>query len=135
MTRQAIAVALLTLVAAAAANLIVIPMFTPGRSLLLACGAATAGAMVLGAAASGFLLHRKLGAFLPLASLVRVVLAAAAALAVGRIIPFTTPFTTLVEAVVVGLTFLVALIVTRELGRADLAALGRVLRRRTGGPG
>ena len=133
MTRQAIAVALITLVAAAAANLIVIPRFTPGPSLLLACSAATSGAMVLGAAAGGFVLHRKLGAFLPLASLARVLIAAAAAMAVGRVIPSAGPVLVLAEAVAVGLVFLVALIVTRELGRADLAALTRVVRRRGGG--
>ncbi len=133
MTKQAIAVALITLVAAAAANLIVIPMFTPGPSLLLACSAATSGAMVLGAAAGGFVLHRELGAFLPLASLVRVLIAAAAAAAVGRVIPSAGLILVLAEAVAVGLVFLVALVVTRELGRADLAALTRVVRRRGGG--
>jgi stage V sporulation protein B len=133
MTRQAIGVALLTLVAAAAANLIVIPMFTPGRSLLLACAAATSGAMVLGAAAGGFVLYRHLGAFLPLVSLVRVMLAAAAAAAVGRVIPLSTPIGTLVEAAAVGVVFVVALVVTRELGQGDLAALMRVVRRRGGG--
>jgi stage V sporulation protein B len=133
MTRKAIGVALLTLIAAAAANLIVIPMFTPGRSLLLACGAATSGAMVLGAAAGGFVLYRHLGAFLPLVSLVRVMLAAAAAAAVGRVIPLSTPIGTLVESAAVGVVFLIALIVTRELGAADLAALTRVVRKRGGG--
>jgi stage V sporulation protein B len=135
LTRQAIAVAALTLVAAVAANAIVIPMFTPGRSLLLACSAATAGAMALGAAAGGFILKRKLGAFLPLASLVRVLVAAAAAAAVGHVIPFATPLGTLIEAAVVGLVFLAALIITRELGRADLDALTRVVRRRKGAGG
>ena len=130
LTRHAIAVAAITLVVAAASNLIVIPMFTPGRSLLLACSAATAGSMALGAAAGGFVLYRKLGAFLPLASLVRVTLAGAAAILVGRVIPLTTPLGTLVEAAAVGLVFLVALVVTRELGRDDLAALTKVFRRR-----
>jgi O-antigen/teichoic acid export membrane protein len=133
MTRQAIAVAVVTLIAAAAANLIVIPMFTPGRSLLLACGAATAGAMVLGAAAGGIVLHRKLGAFLPLFSLARVALSAALAMGVGRLIPFVSPLATLIEAGLVALVFLVSLVATRELGKSDLAALTRVVRRRGGG--
>lgn len=132
LTRHAIAVAALTLVAAVVANLIVIPMFTPGRSLLLACGAATAGAMVLGAAAAGLVLHRKLGAFLPLATLIRVAIAGAVAIGVGRVIPFTTPLGTLAEAMVVAAVFLVTLVVTRELGRADLAAVTSVVRRRGG---
>jgi len=133
LTRHAIAVAALTLVAAVTANLIVIPMFTPGRSLLFACSVATGGAMVLGATVGGLVLRRRLGAFLPLASLVRVALSAAAAAAVGRIIPFVSPIGTLIEAVVVGLVFLFGLVITRELGRADLAALTGVVRRRGGG--
>jgi O-antigen/teichoic acid export membrane protein len=133
MTRQAIAVAVVTLVAAAAANLIVIPMFTPGRSLLLACSAATSGAMVLGAVAGGVVLHRSLGAFLPLVSLARVAVSAALAMGVGRVIPFVSPLGTLIEAGLVALTFLVSLVVTRELGKSDLAALTRVVRRRGGG--
>jgi stage V sporulation protein B len=133
-TRHAIGVALLTLVAAVAANLIIIPMFTPGRSLLFACSAATAGAMALGAVAGGVVLHRKLGAFLPLLSLFRVVVAGAAAAGVGRVIPFNTPFLTLIEAGLIFLVFVVVLVATGELGRRDLAALTRVVRRRRGGP-
>jgi stage V sporulation protein B len=133
LTRHAIGVAFLTLVTAAAANAIVIPMFTPGRALLTACAAATSGAMALGAAAAGIVLRRKLGAFMPLGSMVRVMIAAAAAAAVGRVIPFATPLGTLIEAVAVGVAFLVALVVLRELGKADLAAVTRVLGRKAGG--
>jgi stage V sporulation protein B len=133
MTRQAIAVALITLIAAAAANWIVIPMFTPGPALLLACSAATSGAMVLGAAAGGFVLQRSLGAFLPAVSLLRVAIAAAAAAAVGRLIPSAGLILVVGEAVIVGLVFLTVLVVTRELGRADLAALKRMARGRRGG--
>jgi stage V sporulation protein B len=135
LTWHAIAVAAFTLVAATAANWIVIPMFTPGRSLLLACSAATGGAMLLGAAAGGVVLRRQLGAFLPVLTLVRVILAALVAAGAGRVIPFTTPVGTLIEAAAVGLVFLAVLVVTRELGGADLAALTRVIRRRKGSAG
>lgn len=132
LTRQAIAIAVVTLVAAAASNWIVIPMFTPGRDLLLACSAATGGSMLLGAIAGGIVLRRQLGAFLPVLSLVRVLVAALAAAGVGRVIPFATPLGTLIEAAAVGVVFLVVLIATRELGARDLAALTGVIRRRRG---
>ena len=119
MTREAILVAVLTLVSAVAAYLVVIPMFVPGRALLTACACATAGAMLLGAVVGGVILRRKLGAFLPLFSLVRVVIAAAAAMAVGRLLPMKTALGTLLEAGAVGLTFLTALVILRELGRED----------------
>jgi len=132
MTREAILIAVVTLVAATAAYLIAIPMFVPGRALLTACATATASAMLLGAVLGGLVLRRKLGAFLPLASAVRVVIAAAAAMAVGRFLPMKTPLGTLVEAAAVGITFLAALVVLREFGREDLAALSRVLKRKKG---
>jgi uncharacterized RDD family membrane protein YckC len=58
---------------------------------------------------------------------------AALAMGVGRVIPFVSPLGTLIEAGLVALTFLVSLVVTRELGKSDLAALTRVVRRRGGG--
>lgn len=134
MTREAILVAVLTLVAATVAYLIAIPQFIPGRALLTACGSATAGAMLLGALVGGAVLKKKLGAFLPLATAVRVVVAAAAAMAVGRVLPFRSPLGTLVEAAAVGVTFLAVLVVLREFGRDDLAALSRVVKRKKGGP-
>jgi stage V sporulation protein B len=130
MTREAILVAALTLVSAAVAYLIVIPQYVPGRALLTACACATAGAMLLGAVVGGVVLKRRLGAFLPLASAVRVVIAAAAAMAVGRFLPMKTPLGTLLEAAAVGVAFLVALIILREFGREDLAAVSRVLKRK-----
>ena len=86
--------------------------------------------MLIGAIASGWVLHRQLGAFLPLASVVRVAIATAVALAVGRALPLHGKLMTLVEAVVVGATFLVVLVITRELGRGDLEAIKAVRRKR-----
>jgi stage V sporulation protein B len=135
MTREAIMVAAGTLIVAAVANFLVIPQFVPGRALLTACSTATAGAMLLGAIAGGLVLKRRLGAFLPVLSAIRVLLAAAAAMAVGRLLPMATPLGTLIEAAAVGLTFLVALVVLRELGKDDLAALTRVVKRKKGSAG
>ena len=123
LTRPAIILAAVTLGLAAVANAVAIPRFAPGRELLLACGAATGGAMVLGAGLGGYLLRRYLGAFVPLLSVVRVAVAAAAGIAIGHILQFASPVMTLVEAGVVGIVFLVVLVLTRELGRADLSAV------------
>jgi stage V sporulation protein B len=132
MTREAILIAVVTLVAATAAYLIAIPMFVPGRELLTACAGATAGAMLLGAVLGGLVLRRKLGAFLPIASAIRVVIAAAVAMAVGRFLPMKTPLGTLIEAAAVGASFLATLVLLREFGREDLAALSRVVKRNKG---
>jgi hypothetical protein len=42
---------------------------------------------------------------------------------VGRVLPFHGKLMTLVEAVVVGATFLIVLVITRELGKRDLDAI------------
>lgn len=129
-TRAAIVTAAVTLVAAVLANVLVIPRFPPGRDILLAAASATAGAMLVGAALGGFYLHRTLGAFLPWATLARVLVAVAAGLAVGRLVPFTSPLLTLVEAALVATSYLAALVLTRELTGRDLSALLSLGRRR-----
>jgi stage V sporulation protein B len=131
-TRQAILVAGVTLIVAAVANWLVIPRFDPGRDALMAAACATSGAMVLGALLGGAMLHRHLGAFIPWLSVVRVLVAAAAAIFVGHRLPFESPFMTLVEAAIVGLSFLFTLIVTGELSRRDLAAVLSLAGRKVG---
>jgi O-antigen/teichoic acid export membrane protein len=133
LTRQAIIIAAVTLGAAVVANAILIPRFDPGTGVLLACAIATSGAMVFGAVLAGWQLYKHLGASLPILTVVRVGVAIGAAIAVGRVLGFTTPLMTLVGAGVVGITFLVVLVASRELTGADLGAVTSVLRRKKGG--
>lgn len=133
LTREAIISAAVTLAAAVIGNLVVIPRFEPGREVLVAAATTTGLSMLLGAAVAGFFLHRRLGAFLPVTTLVRVAVAVAVAMAVGRVIPWTRPLPTLVEAAIVGVAFLATLIVTRELGAADLASIRNVRAKRGAG--
>jgi len=132
LTRQAIAIATFTLVLAVVANALVIPRLEPGRDVLLGCALSTSGAMLVGAGLGGWMLIRHFGAFVPLLTPIRVAVAAVAAIAVGRVIPFTTPLMTLVEAGMVGLVFLTALVVTGELGRRDLRMVTGMLGRKKG---
>jgi len=123
LTRQAIGIAAVTLGLAVVGNWIAIPLAIEHGRVLEVAASVTAGAMVVGAITSGWLLHRRLGAFVPLASVLRIAIATGAAIAVGRLLPLHGKLMTLVEAVVVGATFLVALIATGELGRRDLQAI------------
>jgi stage V sporulation protein B len=91
--------------------------------------------MLVGAVASGLVLRRRLGGYLPLASFLRIALATAAALGAGRALPFHGKLMTLAEAAVVAATFLAVLIATRELGRRDLQAIRAVRARRAAGGG
>jgi O-antigen/teichoic acid export membrane protein len=134
-TRHAIAVAAVTLAVAAAGNALILPRLEPGRELLLGAATVTGGAMLLGAGLVGVALVRTLGAFVPVWSVIRVVIAVAVAMAVGHLLPLRTPLATLLEAAIVGLTFLAVLVVTRELTRRDLEAIVAVRRRRPAAPG
>jgi O-antigen/teichoic acid export membrane protein len=133
LSRLAIATAAVTLVLATTANAIIIPHAVASGRVLEAAAAVTGGSMLVGAIVGGLLLWRRLGAFLPILSVVRVGVATAAAIAVGRALPLHGKLMTLAESAVVGLTFLVVLVVTRELGARDLAAIKAVRKRRAGG--
>jgi stage V sporulation protein B len=130
LTREAITSAAITLAVAVVGNLFVIPRFEPGRDVLLAAATTTGVAMLIGASVAGYFLHRRLGAFVPVKTIARVVLAVGVAMAIGRVIPWTRPLQTLVEAAIVGLAFLGTLVVTRELGKADLASIRSVRAKR-----
>jgi O-antigen/teichoic acid export membrane protein len=129
-TREAIVTAAITLALAVVGNLIVIPMLDPGRDVLVGAAIVTGCAMLLGACLAGWALHRTVGAFVPIGSVARVVVATAVAIAVGRVIPFESPILTLARAGVVGVVFLAALVATGELGKKDLAAIAAVRKKR-----
>lgn len=129
-TWPAVITAAVTLGAAAIGNYIAIPIAAEHGDVLRVAALVTSGAMLLGAIISGWALRRELGAFLPAASVVRIAVATVVALAVGRVLPLHGKLLTLVEAGVVGATFLAVLVITRELGRGDLEAIKAVRRKR-----
>ncbi|NVB80021.1 MAG: oligosaccharide flippase family protein [Kofleriaceae bacterium] len=135
MSRMAIIIAGLTLALAAVGNFIAIPMAVDDGRVLETAAAVTGSAMLIGAIAGGLILHKQLGAFLPAISLGRIAIATATALAVGRVLPLHGKLMTLAEAVVVGVTFLVVLVATRELGKRDLEAIKAVRKKRAAAGG
>jgi stage V sporulation protein B len=130
----AVVTAAITLAVAGVANYIAIPIAAEHGNALEVAAIVTSGAMVIGALVSGAALWRELGAFLPIASVVRIAIATVAALAVGRVLPLHGKLLTLVEAVIVGITFLAVLVITRELGPRDLAAIKAVRAKRSREP-
>jgi O-antigen/teichoic acid export membrane protein len=132
LTGTAILCAAVTLALAAAANLLVMPYFGPGAGLLCACAVATSAAMLFGAALGGWFLARRLGGFLPVMTVLRVAIAAAAAIAAGQLLPWTGALLCLAEAALVASIFLATLLLTGELRPAELGAVRRILTRRRG---
>ena len=129
-TRSAIVTAAITLAIATVANFIAIPIAAESGRTLEVAAAVTSGAMVIGAVLSGVELKRRLGAFIPALSWMRIAIATGAGLVVGRLLPLHGKLMTLVEACVVGGVFLVTLVVTRELGKRDLEAIKAVRKKR-----
>jgi stage V sporulation protein B len=139
-TRPAVMTAAVTLALATVANYIAIPIAAEHGDVLHVAALVTSAAMLVGALVSGWVLRRQLGAFLPIASVVRIAIATGAALAVGRVLPGlvapglgTSKLMTLVDAVATGATFLIVLVITRELGKRDLDAI-KAVRRKRGAP-
>ena len=128
--RVAILVAGATLVVAIVGNYIALSMAAGGDNVLAVAAAVTGGAMLVGALVCGAILVRQFGAFLPVLSVVRVVVATAVAMAVGQVLPLHGKLMTLVEAAVVVVVFVVVLVATRELGARDLDAIKAVRRKR-----
>lgn len=132
-TRAAIATAAITLAVAVVGNAIAIPLVTGSDRVLEVAAGVTSGAMVVGAVISALVVRRALGAFVPIVSVVRIAIASAVAIAVGRALPLHGKLATLAAAAIVGATFLVVLVATRELGRKDLEQIKAVRAKR--GPG
>lgn len=135
LSKYAITAALITLALAATGNFIVIPLVVESGRVLEAAAAVTGGSMLTGAIVGGLLMRKRLGAFVPVLSVVRIAVATGAALAVGRLVPLHGKLMTLVECVIVGLAFLVALVVTGELGKRDIQAIKAARQKRAPGGG
>jgi stage V sporulation protein B len=132
-TLPAVVTAAVTLALATVGNYIAIPIAAQHGDVLRVAALVTTGAMVVGAIVSGAVLRRELGAFLPVASVVRIAIATACAFALGRALSGVLPpgkLMTLVAAAAVAAGFLIVLIVTRELGKRDLDAIKAVRRKR-----
>jgi O-antigen/teichoic acid export membrane protein len=135
LTRPAIVTAAFTLGLAAVGNYIAIPLAAASGHVLAVAAAVTGGAMLIGALASGAVLRARFGAFLPITSALRIGVASAVAIALGRVAPLhgRGKLVTLVLAVIVAATFFIVLIATRELGTRDLAAIKAVRGKRAAG--
>jgi stage V sporulation protein B len=102
----------------------------PDNRALVGAAAGATGGMCIGLIFSGVVVHRQFGAFLPIATAVRVFLAAAAGLAAGHLLPDAGKFFALLECFVILVVYFATLIITREFGRDDLSQLKRVFSRK-----
>ena len=117
-------IGLITLTASAALNAFLIPRYG-----LTGGAIGTTAAMFIGAALGGGYLLKTFSALLPVRSLARI--AGCAALVYAASIAFTPVSKPLIiiKLALLGVAYLLALVVSRELGRDDLAAIQSVVKK------
>lgn len=118
-----------TMVVSVVANYVGISLAADSGHVLQITAACSGGAMLLGAIACGIVLRKEFGAFVPVLTLVRVLVALAVAIAVGRFLPLHGKVMTLAEAIVVAVVFVVAIVAMREISSADIARLKSIRRK------
>ena len=128
--RMAALVTLGAVVVVGAACALSVPVASFGHDQLVRSTQAAGAALAVTLVVAGLLVRARTGSFVPVATGVRVVAALAACLALGLVAPRFGRFVTPVVAAAVGLGYMAILAMTREIGRADLAMVRSLGRRR-----
>jgi stage V sporulation protein B len=128
--RMAALVTLAAVVAVGGACTVLVPQATFGHDQLVRSAQASGGALLATLVVAGVLVRAQTGAFVPAATALRAGLALAACVALGFVTPRFGRLVTPLAAAAVGVAYLAVLVVTRELGKADLAIARGVLRRK-----
>ncbi len=107
-----------------------LPSASLGPEMLERTAMATSTALTAAAIAAAIALYRVAGGFVGLATLARVVLAGAVAVALGTRLPWLGKPVAVLEAGLVAITYLALLALTGEIGKTDLAAVKAIARRK-----
>jgi stage V sporulation protein B len=119
--RAAATITLGAVVVVGASCALLVPGAAFGHTQLVRSAEATAGALVVSLVVAGSLVKSLAGAFVPVATAARVAGAVAACTALGFVMPCFGRLVTPVVALVVAGLYAALLVVTGEVGRADLA--------------
>ena len=112
------------------AYLLILPGATGPQSILTRTAIGTLAAFAFGLILGVAALWRHHGPPCPLSTCVRVAVLAGGLVALGHVLPAASKIVTLIEAVGIGLAYLVGLVVTGEIGPEDRARLMKVLGRK-----
>jgi stage V sporulation protein B len=128
--RAAALVTLGAVLAVGVACTLLVPEAALGHEQLVRSAQAAGAALLATLVVAGVLVRSQTGAFVPAATAVRVGLALAGCVAVGLVMPHFGKLLSLVVAAAVGVAYLAVLVALREIGKADLATVRGVLKRR-----
>jgi stage V sporulation protein B len=129
--RLAAVITFTAVLAVGAACTAVVPHAAFGGPQLLRSTEASGGALVVTLLVASAVVRRDAGAFVPAATVVRVVVALGSCVALGFFLPRFGRLLTPVVAAAVGLLYLGLLVAMRELGPADLAMVRSLRGRRS----
>ena len=121
---------LVTVAVSVGTAFVIVRTAAPGASMLVASATATSIGNATGLVLALIYLKKQFDAGPPLMTVVRVAAAAALAIVAARVFPSGGKLMGLITLGVVGLVFVAALIILRELGPADGAKLKRILGRK-----
>jgi stage V sporulation protein B len=124
------AIAVLTVLLVLGCNVAFLRMAGVGEHTLVAAASGTSAGMAVAMVAMAVVVHLRFGVFIAPASAARIVASGAVAWAVARAVPNHTALFALCALIAGALAFVLALLLTRELGQADFDVLRRIGRRR-----
>ena len=127
--RSAIKMITVTLIIAVLGMIVIVPGIEPGAHLLQICGLITAFSMGVGAVLGGIIVKRKFGVFLSIQTVLRVAVAGAVGIALGRMINTESVIMLLAEVFLVVVVFVAVLFVLRELTSKDIAAFKKLIKK------
>lgn len=128
--RLALTITAVALAMLAGTCAILIPIAPFGQPQLIATATATTTALASALVVGVIAVRKVAGAFVPWKTALRVGLCVAGAFALGGVMPMFSKLLTPVVAAGVGLVYVVALVVTGELGKDDLALVVSIAARR-----
>lgn len=125
--RSAATITALAATLVAVLSIALVPAATLGEPMLVRSAIATSIALVLAVSVAGLLIKRTAGGFVSPLTLVRTGLAMAASIATGMALPARGPVFVVLYGIALYAVYFAVLLVTRELGEADLAFVKGVL--------
>jgi stage V sporulation protein B len=125
----AAAIAVVTVLFVVSGNVVLVRMAGIGEGTLMAAATATSCGTLFALIAVGIAVARNFGAFLPVGSTLRMLVAATIGWTAAHLTPSGTALMALLALVVGGVAYLMSLAVLREIGASELAIVRKVLKR------